>query len=110
MEIFYKTKKLEKTLTNDAKMKKTYGTLARHIRKRMKHLKASPNLATVKKIPQLKLHKLGGKRQDEWSINISENWVITFEVANNPIPILPNGSHDFEKITIIEIVFVGDYH
>ena len=110
MEIFYKTKKLENTLTDDVKMAKTYGAIARHIRKRIKYLKASPNLATVKKIPQLKLHKLGGERQNEWSINISKNWVLTFIVANDPIPLLPDGSYDFKKITIVKILFVGDYH
>ena len=110
MEIFYKTKKLEQNLTDNVKMDRTYGAIARYIRKRMKHLKASPNLATVNKIPQLKLHKLGGNRQDEWSINISKNWVLTFSVTDETVPMLPNGSHDFEKITIINIIFVGDYH
>ena len=110
MEIFYKTEKLEKTLTNDRAMFKAYGKLITKVEQRMEQLKEADNLAIINKNPRLKLHRLQGKRQNEWSINIVKNWVITFEIANEPIPILPDGSHDFKNITKVKILPVEDYH
>ena len=110
MEIFYKTKKLEKTLTNNRAMFKAYGNNAKKIKQRMKQLVEAENLAILNKNPRLKLHCLQGKRQKEWSINVLKNVVMTFEIVNKPIPTLFNGSHDFAKITKIILLSVEDYH
>ena len=110
MKIKYKTRKLERNLTDDRKLFKVYGLLAKKIKQRIKELRNAENLETIGKLPQLRLHPYIGQRKGEWSINIKDNWRIIFSIENEPIPILDDGSVDLSKITIIKINSIEDPH
>lgn len=84
------------------------------VQQRFKELEASDNLLVVKELPQLRLHKLKGKRMYELAIDIRwktnpnriifvcKNWEdITSDWPN------PN---KLREITDIEIVEIWDYH
>lgn len=110
MEIHYKTKKLERSLTTDKGLIRTYGNLAKKIKKRMQQLKSAPNLSVIASLPALCLHPHIGKNKGIWSIDIHRNWRILFKIDQDPIPTLEDGSVDIKKVTIIRIESIIDPH
>ena len=110
MEIHYRTKKLERSLTTDKGLAKEYGSLAKKIKQRMHQLKSADNLAVLSKLPVLRLHQHKGKNKGIWSIDIHKNWRILFEIAQDPIPTLEDGGVDIKKVSIIRIESIADPH
>ena len=110
MKLSYKNNKLEKSLTTDKGLSKSYGKLAKKIKQRITQLENADNLEDISKLPVLRLHQHIGKDQDTWSIDIQENWRILFEIDQDPIPTLEDGSVDLKVITIISIESVEDPH
>lgn len=110
MELSYKTNKLEKSLTTDKGLAKSYGKLAKKIKQRRIQLENADNLEVISKLPQLRLHPYKGKDKGIWSIDVQENWRILFEINQDPIPTLEDGGVDLKAITIIKIESVEDPH
>lgn len=110
MKITYKNNKLEKTLTSDKELIKSYGVLAKKLKQRINQLTEAENLSVIAQLPALRLHPYKGNRMGEWSIDIKENWRIIFELANDPIPQKEDGAVILIQITAIEIVSVEDPH
>ncbi|RYM35877.1 killer suppression protein HigA [Brumimicrobium glaciale] len=110
MKLSYRNNKLEKSLTTDKGLAKTYGNLAKKIKQRLIQLESSENLEVISKYPVLRLHQHIGKDKGTWSIDIQENWRILFEIDHNPLPTLEDGGIDLKAITIIKIESVKDPH
>ena len=110
MELSYKTKKLEKSLTTDKGLAKSYGNLAKKIKQRRIQLESAENLEVISKLPVLRLHQHIGKGKGTWSIDIQENWRVLFEINQDPIPTLEDGGVDLKAITIICVTSVEDPH
>jgi len=110
MQILYKSKKLEKSLTESKEISRTYGVMAKKVNQRMKELYAASTLSVIKTIPAANCHKLSGERSSEIAVDISGNWRIVFEPNHNPIPLLADGGWDWNSITQIKILEVTDYH
>ncbi|MCX6346155.1 MAG: hypothetical protein NT018_13975 [Armatimonadetes bacterium] len=51
-----------------------------------------------------------GDRQGQISVDLDGPYRLFFVVANDPIPLLPDGGLDWDKVTAIEIVEIGDPH
>jgi len=110
MELSFKTRKLEKSLTTDKGISKSYGELAKKIKQRINQLVSADNLEIISKLQVLRLHQYKGKDKGTWSIDIQENWRILFIVNQDPIPIKEDGSVDVKAITLIKIESVTDPH
>lgn len=110
MKLSYKSNKLEKSLTNDKEILKSFGSLAKKIKQRVTELREADNLAVIATLPFMRLHPYIGDRKGEWSIDVFKNWRICFEIANEPIPILEDGGVNLAKVTSIKIMTVEDPH
>lgn len=110
MKLSYKNNKLEKSLSTDKGLTKSYGNLAKKIKQRRIQLENADNLEVISKLPVLRLHQYIGKGKGTWSIDIQENWRILFSIDQNPIPTLEGGEVDLKAITIISIEAVEDPH
>ncbi len=110
MKLAFKTRKLEKSLTDDIKMVKTYGVLAKKINQRIIELKVAEHLGVLSTLPALRLHPHKGKNKGLWSVDIYQNWRILFELDHNPIPKKDDGSVAIMEITNIKIISIEDPH
>ncbi len=110
MEIEYGNNKLRKQLSNATEIKKAFGTMAKSIAARLDDIKAAPNLKVLGQLPQAACHPLTGNRNGQWSVTISGNHRLIFEILNNPVPISADGGIDTIKVTGIIIVEKTDYH
>lgn len=111
MKVTFRNKKLDKSITTNAGLMKTYGkVLARKVKLRYEQLLANENLAGMGTIRAARLHPLSGDRQGQWAVDVSGNERMCFILICDPIPLLPDGGIDLSKITDVEIVYIGDYH
>jgi len=110
VEISYKSRKLEKQLTDLREMAKIFGQLARKVNQRLKDLTDADNLAIMKTIPAARCHELTGDRKDELAVDVSGNYRMIFEPNHEPKPKKEDGGLNWEKVTKIQINEIEDYH
>ncbi|NGZ43688.1 killer suppression protein HigA [Cytophagaceae bacterium 50C-KIRBA] len=110
MEILYKSRKLEKQLTDPKEMAKSFGHLARQLNQRLKDLAAAENLAVMRALPAARCHELTGDRKGELAVNVSTNYRLIFEPNHEPIPQKADGGLDWGNVTRIRIIDIEDYH
>lgn len=110
MNIFYRRNKLEKQLSNASEIKRAFGVLAKRISQRKTEIEDSDTLAILMQIPAAKCHPLTADKRGQWSVHISGNFRIIFEIADNPIPLRDDGSVDTESVKRIYIIDIEDYH
>lgn len=111
MEILFKSRKLRKTMSSEALLVREYGKEnAKMIMRRMLVLQAAECLTDVPRRPPDRCHALSGKRKGQYAVDVKHPHRIILEPANDPIPLLEDGSVDLERVTSIRILGVGDYH
>lgn len=110
MEISFKSRKLEKQLTDPKEMAKSFGQLARKVNQRLKDLTDADNLAIIKSIPAARCHELTGDRKGELAVDVSGNYRLIFEPNHDPIPKKADGGLNWEEVTSIQIKDIQDYH
>ena len=110
MKIGFKTKKLQKQLTNPKDMAKRFGVLAKKVNQRMKDLSGAANLAVFKKLPAARCHELKGDLAGNLAVDVSGNVRLIFEPDHNPLPNKNDGGLDWTRVTCITINAVEDYH
>jgi plasmid maintenance system killer protein len=110
VEISYKTRKLEKQLTDPFELVKSFGLLAKKIKMRLKNLSDADNLGVLRSLPATGCHELSGNRQGQLAVNISVNYRLVFEPANEPVPFKADGGLNWNAVTKIRIIEIVDYH
>jgi len=86
VEISYKSRKLEKQLTDPNEMIKSFGQLARKVNQRLKDLTDADNLAIMRTIPAARCHELTGGRKGELALDVSGNYRMIFEPLTTRYP------------------------
>jgi len=111
VDITFRTQKLKKTFNSDKKLKQTYNAhMALIIKLRLAVLKNVRNLTMVPITPPLRRHQLKGKRKGQYAIDLVQPYRLVFKPANNPIPYRQDGGIDTDRVTVITILEVVDYH
>jgi proteic killer suppression protein len=55
-------------------------------------------------------HPLGRERQGEFAVDLDGGRRLVFAPGHSVVPKRPDGSIAWESVTIVRIVFIGDYH
>ncbi|MFU0800646.1 MAG: type II toxin-antitoxin system RelE/ParE family toxin [Xylanivirga thermophila] len=107
MKVEYRTKKLKKQCEDPKTAKKDYGSnIGNKLTQRVGELIAATSLLDIKYIPSARLHRLKGKRADEYAVDLVHPYRLVFT------PILKEGGdiNELESINIVRIEEVKDYH
>ncbi len=110
VELSFKTKKLEKQLTDLSQMKRAFGNMAKKVNQRMEELKSSDNVDLLMSIPAARCHQLSGDKKGSFAVDISNNHRLIFEPNHDPVPRKDDNSIDRIRITDIQILGTEDYH
>lgn len=111
MDITFRTQQLKKTFNSDKKLTKIYNArMAGIIKLRLAILKNIQTLTMVPITPPLRRHQLNGKRKGQYAIDLVQPYRLVFKPANNPIPYRQDGGIDTDRVTVITILEVVDYH
>lgn len=110
MNITFASRRLQRQMRSEREMAKAFGARAAILKRRLALLMAVECLADVPSGPPERRHLLKGARAGCFSVDLGRNWRLVFRPANEPLPLLPDGGLNLEKVTAIEIVEVVDYH
>jgi plasmid maintenance system killer protein len=110
LEISYKSRKLEKQLTDPKELTKSFGQFARKVNQRLKDLSDADNLAIMRAIPAARCHELAGDRKGALAVVVSGNFRMIFEPLHDPLPRKDDGGLNWEEVTKIQINEIEDYH
>ena len=80
---------------------------ARKLRSRLADLLAA---AHVRELVAGRPHPLTGDRLGQFAVDLHGGVRLVLEPAHNPVPSLADGGIDWEQVTQITIVYIGDYH
>ena len=105
MEIYFRNKKLQESITNQAKTVKEFGPpMARKIHQRMEELSAADTLSDLSHLPPTRCHQLTGNRKGIFSVDLTHPYRLLFE----PYP--RTKTEDRDKITAIIVIEIKDTH
>ncbi len=113
MDIYYKTRPLEKICNSFKESQKKYGKkLARKLHQRLAELKAANNLEGMSDFPSARCHELSSdsNRKGQMSVDVEHPKRLIFIVAMEPVPRKEDGGIDRSEVTKIEIIEIVDYH
>jgi len=109
LEIVFKSKKLKKNCEEIKYAQKKWGEEnARKIVKRLNEIDSFENLAELQKFTPARLHKLTGKRKEQYAIDIKQPFRLIIEPMN--INKEKNEENELENITKVKIIEVINYH
>ena len=111
MQIYFKTKRLQKICSKSAVARKELGTKrALKLQQRLMELRAAETLSDISRLPPARCHELKGDRKGQLSVDLEHPYRLLFIPANNPAPRKKDGSLDWEQVTDIEIIAIKDTH
>lgn len=110
MELEFASASLRKRMEDEKAMSKAYGERAKTLRLRLALLRQATNLADVPHVPPPRRHRLTGDRDGQYAVDLKQPWRLVFEPANDPLPLLEDGSVDLAAVTRVRILDVTDYH
>lgn len=106
MDIEFKNKKIKKRCEDPREAQKEYGKIiGNKLTQRVEELRAADNLEVIRNIASMNLHKLKGRRSDEYAIDL----VHPFRLIISPI-LDGETIIELKLIEVIKIEEVIDYH
>jgi plasmid maintenance system killer protein len=111
MEITFRNKKLEKTLTTTRDMVALHGKRrAELIQQRLSEIEASPTLAILRLLPRPRCHELKGNRKGQLSVDLDHPYRLLFTPDHAPVPQAAAGGMDWAAVTRVRIQEITDTH
>ncbi len=108
MEIYFASEKLQELCQTASLMKKQLGNeLAKKLMARLVNLEAASN---VSELIAGRPHPLDYDRKGQFAVDLNNMVRLIFEPANEPIPRRIDKTVDWKKVTMVRIVYIGDYH
>ena len=108
MHIYFATSKLQALCESNHKMvTQLGGVCAQKLRARLADLIAAE---TVAQLSIGRPHRLTGDRLGQIAVNLHDGKRLVFEAADEPVPKTQDGAVDWNVVSSIRIVFLGDYH
>ncbi len=110
MDIFFKTKKLERQCTDSRLFEKTWGRLqGKKIRQRLDDFRAADNLGEFEFLPG-RCHELKGDRKGQLTLDLVHPRRLVFTPVDNPTPAKPDGGLDWNSVFSVVIIGIEDTH
>ena len=111
MEIHFGTRKLSKIMNSEKELVREYGPkMAKKVKHRLAVLEAALCLEDVPSKPPDRRHALSQNREGQFAVDLAHPHRLVFEPDHNPPPLKSDGSIDLERVTVIKIIEVEDYH
>ena len=113
MEVSFKSKRLQKQLSEERQLQKVHGARrAKLLKRRLLALQAARSLADL--WPPFsgpeRCHELTGNRQGQLSMDLDHPYRLIFCSAHEPVPRTKESGLDWSGVTAIRILAVEDTH
>lgn len=108
MEIRFRNKKLREVCEQRKVAVKQLGPLsANKLQIRLAALEAA---GCVSDLVAGRPHELTGQRAGQFALDLSGGWRLVFSPDHDPRPQRQDGGIDWQRVTIVCIEYIGDYH
>jgi proteic killer suppression protein len=108
MQITYASKKIQRLCEQDKHQRKQLGEKrAKRLKNRLAELRA------VENVSQLRLgrpHALTADRAGQYSVDLDGPMRLLFESTDQPPPTLPSGGIDWQQVSSVRLLEIGDTH
>lgn len=106
MKISYKSNKLKNQCENPALAQKVFGKeISTKLTRRIMELEAAENLDDIQRIPATRLHRLKGKRRNQFAVDLVGPYRLVFSPMDCDVDL-----SNLRNIKIVLIEEVVDYH
>lgn len=110
MEIIFINPELKALIMDERKLTKKYGSqVAKAVYQRVPEILACLHLEMLKELP-CGLHPLKHKRKGQFAVDLGPAFRLVFEPAQYPLPRRPDGTIIWNKVTVVRITEIVDYH
>jgi len=104
-------RKLSKRLSDPSETVKAYGMpIAKRINQRLQEFEAAESLEVLRSFPAANCHELKGQNAGQLSVDVSPNYRLIIQPAEDPPPLKEDGGLDWSAVTEILILEIVDYH
>jgi proteic killer suppression protein len=111
MDIFFRTKQLQKVCSVEREMQRELGVqCAKKLRQRMMELRAATVLGDVSHLPPPRLHEYSGAEKGRFSVDLQHPFRLQFIPADDPVSLKTDGGIDLGAVRSIEIIAITDPH
>ena len=111
MEVTFRNAKLARLCSSRDRMVRELGAqMARRLGARLQELEAADTLADMRLLPQARPHELSGDGDEQISLDLVHPMRLIVEVADHPIPRMPEGGLDWAAVTSVVVVGITDTH
>jgi plasmid maintenance system killer protein len=111
MEVSFQNKKLEKLLTTEKEILKTYGPdNGKRIQRKLIQLAAVANLEELSQLPATRLHPHTGDRKGLLSLDVKHPFRLMIKPDYESPPLKKDGDLDWSAVTKVKIVEIIDPH
>ena len=108
MDILFENSKIQKICEQKKEAEKKLGSIcARKLRTRLSDLESA---SRVTDLVAGNPHPLKGDRAGQFALSLHGGYRLVFSPSNDPCPTTPDGAIDWDKVTIVCIEYIGDYH
>jgi proteic killer suppression protein len=108
MDILFGDDGLERLCREERRMNRKLGTRgARKLRARIKDLRAAESMTEIR---YGRPHPLRGRFNGCIGLDLDGGRRLVVEAADDPVPLREDGGIDWSLVTMVRIVFIGDYH
>jgi proteic killer suppression protein len=103
--------KLQKVCNSEAGLRAKFGQqMAKKLQQRLMELKAANTLDQISRVPPPRCHEHTGNNKGKLTVDLMHPYRLFFRPNHDPVPVLPDGGLDWEKVTSIVILGVDDPH
>lgn len=108
MEIDYKDKKLKALCEQEKLAQRELGKqMAQKLKARLADLKAA---SLITEVTAGRPHPLKGDRSGQYALDLVHPKRLVFEPDHDPVPKTEDGGIDWNRVTRVCIIWIGDYH
>jgi proteic killer suppression protein len=111
MIISFRNRTLETDFLDKKTLIRRWGAeQARKIMLRLSEIAAAENLATLRRLPQVRAHELSGNRAGQISLDVKHPYRLLIVPDYDNVPHKPDGGLDWENVKKVKILGVEDTH
>jgi plasmid maintenance system killer protein len=111
MDITFINKKLEKLLSTQKELLRTFGPdNGKRIGRRLQNIADASNLAELAKLPQTRVHELSGDRDEQISVDVKHPYRLLLASDHEQNPRKQDGGLDWERISKVKVLEIEDTH
>ena len=114
MDILFTSRKDQEIANTEDKLRRAFRGNPRRaqlVRARLDELADADTLAALRYLPQAYCHELTADRKGQLAVKLDKGYRLVFEVANDPLPLKPDGGLDWNLVTVIRVLRLSEnYH